>query len=398
MMKKIVTFLIIACSLILVLPTNTYAKKATTLAELRAELASLKKEKSDNQKQQNLTKNEINSAKNNITKKETQIETNQQKVIEATNESARLEEEIASGKETLEKLVQSYQVAKGDNVYLEYVFQATSYEDLVYRYAIMEQLMDYQEDLISSWKDKIEYNSQLKIDLANKEKELNSQIDSLSSDIKKLGTKLNELDDMFQDIDAEIKSVQSSIKYYTDLGCKEDEDLNKCMAVASSKTFRRPLVKGTITSQFGYRTHPITGKKSSFHSGTDIGVKEGTNVYPIANGTVSKLTIQSKCGGNMVYVQHIVNGKKYTSTYMHLLKINVKIGKTVTTEDVIGLSGGSSTAKKNGGYDTCTTGGHLHLSLATGWYEKDYFGYSNWRSHLVNPKTTLNLPSSWSTR
>lgn len=393
MMKKIVTFLIIACSLIIVLPTNTYAK-ATTLAELRAELASLKKEKSDNQKQQNLTKNEINSAKNNITKKETQIETNQQKVIEATNESARLEEEIASGKETLEKLVQSYQVAKGDNVYLEYVFQATSYEDLVYRYAIMEQLMDYQEDLISSWKDKIEYNSQLKIDLANKEKELNSQIESLASDIKKLGTKLDELDDMIPDLEAEIASVQSSINYYTGLGCKENEDLNQCMAVASSKTFRRPLVKGTITSQFGYRTHPVTGKKSSFHSGTDIGVKEGTNVYPIANGTVSKLTIKSNCGGNMVYIQHIVNGKKYTSTYMHLLKINVKLGQTVTTEDVIALSGGSTTKS----YDKCTTGGHLHLSLATGWYEKDYFGYSNWRSHLVNPKTTLNLPSSWSTR
>lgn len=393
-MKKTLTFLIIICSLILVLPTNAYAKKATTIAELRAELASLKKQKSNNQSQQNLTKNEINSAKNNISKKETQIEINQQKVIDATNESAKLEEEIASGKETLEKLVQSYQVSKGDNVYLEYIFQAKSYEDLVYRYAIMEQLMDYQENLISSWKEKIEYNSQLKVDLANKEIELNNQINSLSGDIKKLGNKLDELDEMFQDIDAEIKSVQSSINYYTQLGCKENEDLNACMAVASSKIFRRPLVKGVITSPFGYRTHPITGKKSSFHSGTDIGVKEGTNVYPIANGTVSKLTRKSSCGGNMVYIQHIVNGKKYTSTYMHLFRIDVKIGDKVTTEDVIALSGGSSTKS----YDKCTTGGHLHLSLATGWYEKDYFGYSNWRAHLVNPKTTLNLPSSWSTR
>lgn len=398
MRKKILTFLFIVISLVVFLPINTYAKKATTLAELRAELASLKKEKANNQAQQNMTKSEINSAKNNISKKEDQIQVNQQKVIDATNESARLEDEIASGKETLEKLVQSYQVAKGDNVYLEYIFEATSYEDLVYRYAVMEQLMDYQEDLISSWKDKIEYNTQLKVDLANKEKELNSQIDSLSSDIKRLGTKLDELDDMMPDIDAEIKSIQSSINFYTQLGCKENEDLNECMKVSESKIFRRPLVKGTITSQFGYRTHPITGKKQSFHSGTDIGVKEGTNVYPIANGTVSKLTIKSSCGGNMIYIQHIVNGKKYTSTYMHLLKIKVKIGQTVTTEDVIALSGGSSTAKKKGGYDTCTTGGHLHLSLATGWYEKDYFGYSSWRSHLINPKTTVNLPSSWSTR
>ncbi len=398
MRKKVLILFLITSSFLILMPTNAYAKKATTLAELRAELASLKKEKSNNKAQQNLTKSEINSAKNNITKKETQIQINQQKVIDATNESARLEEEIASGKETLEKLVQSYQVAKGDNVYLEYIFKASSYEDLVYRYAVMEQLMDYQEEMISSWKDKIEYNAQLKVDLANKEAELNNQIDGLSQDIKKLGTKLDELDDMMPDIEAEIKSVQSSINFYTELGCKENEDLNECMKVSASKIFRRPLVKGTITSQFGYRTHPVTGKKSSFHSGTDIGVKEGSNVYAIANGTVSKLTIKSNCGGNMVYIQHIVNGKKYTSTYMHLLKIKVKIGQAVTTETVIGLSGGSSTGTRKGGYDRCTTGGHLHLSLATGWYEKDYFGYSKWRSHLINPKKTLNLPSSWSSR
>ena len=397
MRKRVVIFFLVLGFFTIVLPINAYAK-ATTLAELRAELSSLKKQKSNNQNQQNMTKNEINSAKNNITQKENQIQINQQKVIDATNESARLEDEIASGKETLEKLVQTYQVAKGDNVYLEYIFEATSYEDLVYRYAIMEQLMDYQEDLISSWKDKIEYNAQLKIDLANKEIELNNQINSLSNDIKKLGSKLNELDDMVQDIDAEIKSVQSSINFYTSIGCKEDEDLNKCLQVSESKIFRKPLVKGTITSSFGYRTHPVTGKVQSFHSGTDIGVKEGTNVYAIASGTVSKLTIQSTCGGNMVYIQHIVNGKKYTSTYMHLYRINVKLGQKVTTETVIGLSGGGSTAKKNGGYDNCTTGAHLHLSLATGWYEKDYFSYSNWRAHLVNPKTTLNLPNSWSSR
>lgn len=393
MRKRVLIFFLLISALTLMVPNKVIAA-SNTLAELRAELASLKKQKANNQAQQNQTKSEINSAKSDITKKETQIQVNQQKVIAATNESAELEDEIEAGKETLEKLVQAYQMAKGDNVYLEYIFQASSYEDLVYRYAVMEQLMDYQEDLIATWKDKIEYNNQLKLDLAEKEKELNAQIDSLSSDIQKLGTKLDELDDMLPDIEAEIKSVQSSIDLYTSLGCGENEDLSACLAVSGSKIFRRPLVKGTITSQFGYRTHPITGKQTSFHSGTDIGVKEGTNVYAIANGTVSKLTIKSSCGGNMVYIQHVVNGKKYTSTYMHLLKINVKLGQAVTTETVIGLSGGSTTKS----YDSCTTGGHLHLSLATGWYEKDYFGYSNWRAHLIDPKTTLNLPSSWSSR
>ena len=254
--------------------------------------------------------------------------------------------------------------------------------------------MDYQEGQITEWKTKIERNNQLKVDMEKKEVELNSQIESLAKDIKKLDNELDSLDDMYQDIAKEIESVQKSIKMYEDLGCKENESLESCLAVAGDKMLRKPLVKGKITSAFGYRVHPITKKVNSFHSGTDIAVAEGTKVYSTANGTVSKIVNRSSCGGNMVYVQHIVNGKKWTSTYMHLLEIKVKVGQKVTNETVVGLSGGKTTKS----YDTCTAGAHLHFSLATGWYEKDYFGYNNWKSHLVDAAKTLPLPSSWSSR
>lgn len=398
MKNKIILFILSSAVFFIPLSNGIVYAKANTLAELRGELSSLKKQQQQNKEKQNLTKSQINSAKNNIESNQNQIQTNQQKVITATNESAQLEQEISSGKEKLEKLVKTYQISKNENVYLKYVFDATSYEDLVYRYAIIEQVMNYQEEQIGEWKDKIAYNAQLKKDLEAKEKELQQQIGSLNQSIDKLGSQLSELNDMTQDIEAEIKSIQSSIDFYVSIGCKENDNLDVCLSVSGDKIFRKPLTKGTITSSFGYRIHPIT-KKKKFHSGTDIGVAEGTKVYSIANGTVSKLVKKSKCGGNMVYVQHIVNGKKYTSTYMHLWKINAKLGQKVDSNTVVGLSGGGKhTASKYGGYDTCTTGAHLHLSLATGWYEKDYFSYSSWLSHLINPKDTLKLPKSWSSR
>lgn len=396
MKKKVL--IIVLCISILILPfaSVSAATKARTLKELRAELQGLKNKKAATQQQKTQTKNEINSAKNSIVNKQNEIVDNQQKVIDATNEIAQLEVDIANGKQELSNLVQTYQVSSGDNVYLEYVFDATSYEDLVYRYAIMEQVLDAQNEKIESWNDKIKKDEELKIDLANREVELNGQISGLNRDIDKLGDKLDELDEMTMDINDEIQSTQDLINYYVTIGCSETEDLDKCVSVRGDTGWTRPLVKGKITSLFGYRTDPITGKAKSFHSGTDIGGNaEGTAVYAAANGTVGKIIYKASCGGNQVYVWHTINGKRYTTCYMHLLTINVALGNKVTPTTVVGTVGGG---KGTRGWETCSTGAHLHLGIGTGWYGQTYTSYTTWRSNLLSAKDVMKLPNSWSSR
>lgn len=382
---------IIIISLLIIIPfSNVYgASKARTLRELRAELDSWKKEQAQNERNKTATKNEISSAKNSVSSKQTEITNNKQKIQESQEESARLETEIANGKGELEKLVKNYQMAKGDNVYLEYIFDATSYEDLIYRYAIMEQVMQYQENKIDEWKSKIEENIQLKIDLENREVELNNQIDSLAKDIKNLNNKLADYLDITMDIKDEISSTQELINYYQKIGCKEDEDLEKCVSVRGDTGFLRPLNRGTTTSYFGYRTHPVTGVKNKFHSGIDIGGNsEGTNVYSVANGMVAKIVRKASCGGNQVYIQHLINGKQYTSCYMHLLTINVSVGDKVTNQTIVGTVGGG----KGTPWDSCSTGAHLHFGLGTGWYGTTYTSYAKWVANLVDPKGLLKFP------
>lgn len=104
-----------------------------------------------------------------------------------------------------------------------------------------------------------------------------------------------------------------------------------------------------ITSPFGYRTHPISGKKK-LHKGTDLAAPIGTPVYSVRDGVVTKAGWGSGGAGNMVRIDH---GDGMVSVYMHLDSFKVKSGATVKAGQLIALSGNT------GG----STGPHLHYQI-----------------------------------
>ncbi|MEN8154469.1 MAG: TonB family protein [Acidobacteriota bacterium] len=99
--------------------------------------------------------------------------------------------------------------------------------------------------------------------------------------------------------------------------------------------------KGYLTSGFGERRHPLTGKKH-FHNGQDIGAKKGTPVIAPASGVV---TFAGSKGdwGKLIIIDH---GNGYISKYGQLSKILVKKGDKIKKRERIGLVGasGQSTA------------------------------------------------------
>jgi murein DD-endopeptidase MepM/ murein hydrolase activator NlpD len=133
----------------------------------------------------------------------------------------------------------------------------------------------------------------------------------------------------------------SDNKYYDEAGYH----------TSTSTKFRRYPIAGPIriTSGFNpYRRHPITGKIRP-HNGTDFGVKIGTPVYAPADGVVTRATYQSAAG----YYVVIKHRGAYSTVYMHLSKILVKVGDKVKVNQRIALSGNT------GG----STGPHLHYEL-----------------------------------
>ena len=391
-MRKKVLVLIIAFILFVPYISVSASSSANTIAELRKEIAALKAKKKAQSSAKSQTQSQINATTNSLNKTKDEITEGRKKIEEAKAQIEKLNKDIKDGEENIKNLLNSEQINSADNAYLDYIFKAESYADFVYRYTIIKQVIDYNKDQIALWQDKISDNEQLQADLANKEVELNNKVASYESDIDKLGNKLSEYADIVMDIQDEIDSTQELLNYYVNLGCGENQNIYECISVKGDTTFRKPLVKGTITSYFGYRINPLTGKGTKFHSGTDIGGNaEGTKVYATANGTVGKIIRKARCGGNQVYVWHTIGGKKDASLYMHLVTINVSIGDKVDSNTVVGTVGGG---RGTWAWETCSTGAHLHFSVATGWYgdKNSYLSYSSFLAHLIDSKDVAKLP------
>lgn len=125
-----------------------------------------------------------------------------------------------------------------------------------------------------------------------------------------------------------------------------------------------PLNSKKITSEFGYRIHPIYGKKR-FHHGLDFGGKIGAAIISTADGIV-EFSGFDKGYGNLVMIHHNFGFK---TAYGHMLKnLEVKKGDFVKKGTVIGYLGNTG----------ISTGPHLH-------YEIKYI------KNIINPKNFLSL-------
>ncbi len=110
----------------------------------------------------------------------------------------------------------------------------------------------------------------------------------------------------------------------------------------------RPITRGWLSSYYGMRTDPFTGKPE-FHRGIDFAGKQGSDVVAVAGGVVT--WAGKRYGyGNMVEINH---GNGLVTRYGHGEKILVQVGDTVKQGQVIMKMG--STGR--------STGPHVHFEV-----------------------------------
>ncbi len=110
----------------------------------------------------------------------------------------------------------------------------------------------------------------------------------------------------------------------------------------------QPLEKGWISSPYGKRTDPFTGRKS-MHNGIDFAGKEGSDVLAVASGVVTWVGRESGYG-NMVEIAH---GDGFVTRYSHNKQNLVAPGDLVRKGDPIALVGSTGRA----------TGAHVHYEV-----------------------------------
>lgn len=383
-MKRIAKIIltIFLCSFMM---CNVFASSnKTSLKDLKDKLAKDKATLNSVTNKQNQVKNNIKSIENDLKNIEKEIDDYEVSIKDSKEKVIELEEEIENKKEEIDKLVSFKQVMDENNMYLEYVFEAKTFTDFIYRSSIVEQLTKYNDELIDEMHNLIEENKQEQINLENKIDESENTIDRLNDVLKKYNLTMDDLVDDHKDAKADYEASKKEVaayeKIYKDRGCKETTPIIDCIDVPYADGFVRPLKSGTITSEYGLRYHP-TLHYYRMHNGIDIGTPTNTPVYAAAPGIVTKIVRvanpnkrNSSCGGNKVYVKHRIKGKEYTSAYMHLHSISVKLNDYVTISTVIGKSGGGER------YDYCTTGPHLHFGIMKG-------------STYENPRNYVKFPS-----
>lgn len=369
MKKTLNIFLVLTMFLSILLTPITVNAKEETLGDLRRNYENLLKQKQEND-------NKTEEAKKEIAAKEQAIKNAESDLTNARKDEAETQEKINESSERIteltkeaEKVLLYLQQMQGQNAYVEYVSGASTVTDLIMRVAVVEQTSNHIKTTMNNLEEEIKKNEALKLELQQKQKALEKQITNYQAVIKQQYNNLEEYDKFAPGINEQVAAAKSKYEAnkktcQQNIGKSDDSVvISTCTKVPVNSGWLKPLRQGYVTSTIGSRW-------GSYHNALDIGGNaEGTPIYAAASGVVSGKIPKYRCGGNMLYIDVTVNGVKYTTYYYHLLRFNVNVGDVVDQNTIIGyVGGGKSTSSAYGGYDTCTTGAHLHYGVAKGWF------------------------------
>ena len=364
-----------------IIPIKVAYANGKTLADYKRELAELEAKANRNKRLSQQAQNDINAKRQAIVNANNTIENNEKKVEESKEKVTESEEQIKVKTEELKTTIAIYQYAgsSSESIYIDYIFDSESISDMIEREAVIEQIVNYTDQQLKSLEKLIEENKQLQVQLAEDNVNLEHSIEANEKEVDKLEAYVATLASIGMDYDEELKALKNQVVLYEKAGCKDGDSIDECYynKGSYSSSFSRPLNSGKVTQAWGHNGH----------AGMDLGGNvPGTPVYAPANGTVAHTAYHQSCGGNIVYIHHQVAGKAYTSEFGHLRSYAVSPGQKVVKGQIIGYVGGDSSTWY---YDKCTSGTHLHYSIAYGYYlGAGANGYKSWSTFKSNTRAT----------
>ena len=253
--------------------------------------------------------------------------------------------------------------------YWSILFSSVSFSDLLDNFMMMDEIMAYDTAIMEQLQ---ETRNQIEADKAEIEKAKAEQEAAREVQVKakeELAASQAEVDKLIEEIsgqeellaaqEAKLRAEANSID--AELRQTEEQMKPQINNVPSESGFMWPLPGHyTLSSLFGSRIHPITGRPNN-HTGIDIPAPGGTPIVAAKSGVVTK-SLHKGSYGSYVVISH----SDGTSTlYAHMSSRAVSQGQTVKQGQVIGYVGHTGSA----------TGDHLHYEVRVGGNRRDPVDY-----------------------
>ena len=374
--------------------------EAASSSEIREQIKDMKSEKSELEKQLKELRSQYKENKNemvdmvnqkNLIDQEIAILNEQIRNINHQISSysiliADKQDELDKAQTDLEGLSQKHRdriqamEEEGALSYWEVLFKANSFTDLLDRLNMIQEIAASDKRRMQELSSAAERVSQTQEELNNEKLELEvtraeldeaqltlaekrAEADELLLQLIERGEEfqamIDESEDLQDQLMAEIAQAEKDLKKaeyqewlatYVPPTTWPSDDTRPSDDIPSSSGWICPVPYYTLTSPFGMRVHPISGKWK-MHNGVDMSCAQGTPIYAAKSGKVTTTSYQEGGAGYYVSINH---GDGFSSVYMHMTHYIVSPGQYVNAGQVIGYVGST------GG----STGPHLHFGIS----------------------------------
>jgi murein DD-endopeptidase MepM/ murein hydrolase activator NlpD len=291
----------------------------------------------------------MNSISEELKAIKNQIYKTDEEILNLTKEIEEKESNLAKEKTMMDaRVIAIYK--SGAPGYLSVLLGSKSMSELFERALSVKRIMEYDKALIES----IQKEKQ---SIEAKKSEMDKNIKELDIMNKKSNVKLGELKTQNEQKEEYIKSLEKDKEKYEKLVNQEEADakalqekIKKIQAQFKPTNNKTVSITGTkyrISSNYGWRIHPVLGTRR-LHHGMDIAVPMRTPIYALRDGVVIYSGVMSGYG-NVVMINH----GDITSLYAHNSSLVVKEGQVVKSGQLITYSGNSG----------LSSGPHLHFEL-----------------------------------
>lgn len=295
-----------------------------------------------------------------------QLDSVEDKISDNTELLQKTEADLKVKNKKLQQRVRDIYI-NGQISYVDVLFGAKDFADLMTRMDVLKRIIKHDYDLIMKVK---EEKATVENTRAQLEKD-KAEAEVLVADAKAKKAKVEDKESEQQVLlDQAIHDRDTSERMYEEIMAASQEVANMIRRshMSSAGYSGAPAgaggmiwpISGPITSEFGWRTHPIFGT-ARFHSGLDIGGDYGMPIYAAASGTVIYAGWISGYG-NAVIIDH---GGGVTTLYGHNDSLNVSEGENVAQGQVIAMCGSTGNS----------TGPHCHFEVRENGEPVSPYGY-----------------------